>query len=363
LDRRMIRIAGTLVRAGYDVCLVGRRLPASQPLVEQMFRQHRLVVPVNKGKFFYLLYNIRLWWFLMRTPFDALNVVDLDTLPAGRIAAFLKKKPLLYDAHEYFTEVPELVGRPIVRQVWLLAERFLLPGIRYAYTVSGSIADRYREQYGVAFEVVRNLPRRQAAVEPIRRYRPGNAPFILLYQGMLNMGRGLEVAISAMRDLEGVELWLVGEGDCSAALRRQAASEAVSGRVRFLGIVPPDQLPAVTRQAHAGLNLLENSSPSYYFSLANKTFDYVQAGIPGICMNFPEYARLNADEPVFVLLEELSIAALRSAVERLRSDEAQYERLCAACRQRAAALSWESEERTLLSLYRRAIPLGDTAPK
>ncbi len=357
LDRRMHRIAGTLVRAGYEVWLVGRRMPGSVPLGNQAFRQRRLSVPVNRGKMFYLLFNIRLFWFLMRTPFDGLNVVDLDTLPAGRLAALFKRKPLLYDAHEYFTEVPELVDRPAARTAWLMAERLLLPGIRHAYTVSGSIADIYRQQYGVPFEVIRNLPLRQEPGHPVPRKSADRHPFILLYQGMLNMGRGLEVAISAMRTLPGVELWLAGEGDCSEVLRRQAEAEQVGDRVRFLGIIPPDRLPSVTRQAHAGLNLLEKRSPSYYYSLANKTFDYLQAGIPGICMNFPEYARLNEHDPVFVLLDQLTVPALSAAVKQLQSDPARYESLCAACRRRSTELTWPTEADKLTEIYRRAVPL------
>ncbi len=126
-----------------------------------------------------------------------------------------------------------------------------------------------------------------------------------------------------MQLIDNVELWLAGEGDLSAALRQQAAQ---------LGV-----------QAWAGLNLLENRGLSYYYSLATKFFDYVQAGRPVLTMNFPEYRALNAQYEVALLLDELSPARVAAAIMQLRGEEGLYARLQLACAQAREIWNWEVE--------------------
>ncbi|MEK7256632.1 MAG: glycosyltransferase, partial [Bacteroidota bacterium] len=181
------------------------------------------------------------------------------------------------------------------------------------------------------------------------------APFILIYQGVLNDGRGLEQAIEAVSHLENIELWLAGEGDLSQELRALAAKFQANSKVKFLGKVPPQDLPALTRQAHAGLNLLKNKGLNYYYSLANKVFDYVQAGIPCLCMDFPEYQKLNAQFDVFHLVGDLETATLVQAIERLRTDEKWYQHLESNCRQASREWVWEKEEKKLMEFYQKLI--------
>ena len=79
-------------------------------------------------------------------------------LPAVFLASRIKRLPVVYDSHEYFTELPELVGRKWVKKIWESIEAIILPHIKYAYTVSASIAAEYKQKYGINMEVIRNLP-------------------------------------------------------------------------------------------------------------------------------------------------------------------------------------------------------------
>ncbi|RMG81268.1 MAG: glycosyltransferase, partial [Bacteroidetes bacterium] len=112
-DQRMIRICTTLSRAGYDVCLIGRRRRHSEPLRpgQYPFRQKRLFCFFEKGKLFYLEYNFRLFCLLLISRFDLVCSIDLDTILPGFLVAGLRRKIQVYDAHEYFTELPEVVHR------------------------------------------------------------------------------------------------------------------------------------------------------------------------------------------------------------------------------------------------------------
>lgn len=347
-DQRMQRICGSLSRAGYEVWLVGRLRPQSPPLAPADWRQVRLRCYFESGKLFYLEYNLRLLFFLLTHSFAAAGAVDLDTLLPCFVAAWLKRKPCLYDAHEYFTEVPEVVRRPLVKKIWEWLARLLIPRVDAAYTVGEGLGMLLSQRYRKPFAVVRNVPARGRGGEEARGRSQSRT---VLYQGALNEGRGLEQAIEAMKYLPDVRLWLAGEGDLSDSLRQLSRRLGLDDRVRFLGFVRPDELKKLTLQAAIGLNLLENKGLSYYYSLANKAFDYIQAGVPSIHMDFPEYRELNRRYEVFALIDELNPGKIAETIQMLLTDTALYERLQSNCLKAGETLTWEREEAILMGIY------------
>ena len=359
-DQRMQRICGSLAAAGYRVQLVGWQRPASPPLTPQPYAQHRLRGWFQQGKLFYLEYNLRLLFYLLGQRAAAWCACDLDTALPMWLRARLGSQPLVYDAHELFTEVPEVVARPGVQRLWRAVEQFVVPRARLAYTVGPALARLFAQRYGRPFGVVRNVSRYKSA--PF----PDTAGSYILYQGALNVGRGLEQLLDAMPQVHG-RLVLCGEGDCAAALRAQAArlgllasgSEPV-GQVEFRGFVLPAELREVTRRAAVGIMLLENVGLSYYYSLANKFFDYVHAGIPQVLIDFPEYRALNDEFDVADLVADLAPATLAAALNRLLpgGDAARYQHLAANCRRAAPQLSWQHEEQELRRLWAQIVPLA-----
>lgn len=344
-DRRMQRICNSLAENGFDVTLIGRELPDSIPVPKYFFKTMRQRCWFNKGKLFYLEYNFRLFWKLLFMKADVYSAVDLDTIIPTFKVAWLKRKKKVFDAHEFFEEVPEVVDRPFTKAVWKLVAKLWVPRADAAMTVSESLAERFQFMYGIPFATIRNVP------------RLSTAPFVksqgyLLYQGALNEGRGLEQLIEAMQFLD-IPLKIAGEGDLSSELRELSKKLGVEHQIRFLGFVPPDKLDELTARAWLGINVLENRGLSYYYSLANKFFDYINHGVPSLNMDFPEYRKINAPHEVSVLLKELSYRGIVDAVRMLQEDTAMYERLRENCIAARAELNWEKEEQKLLKLYRQ----------
>ncbi len=346
----MRRICTTLAAHGYRVLLVGRCRKQSAALTAQPYAQVRLKPWLSKGKFFYVEFNLRLLLFLLRTPFDVVCGIDLDTLGACWLAARIKKKVCVYDAHEIFPEVPEVSRRPLVRFLWRCAERFLVGRVPYGYTVSASVSEYFRQRYGRQYAVVRNVPllietNHNASQSP-------SSPPIILYQGALNEGRCLEMLITLMKHVD-AQLWLAGTGDRSECLRQLVWQHKLENKVRFLGGVQPEALPAITVQAYLGVNLLEKRSASYYYSLANKFFDYVHAGIPQITMNFPEYRKHTQQWPVAWLLDECTPSSLLEAVRCLLTDRPLYENMRSHCLLARQVWNWQHEQQIVLDLYHK----------
>src|SRR6188768_3549597 len=219
-DRRMFRISAALADAGANVMLVGRKLKNSTSFAIQSFEGVRLRCWFNKGFLFYAEYNIRLFFFLWRSRFDIACACDLDTALAVRIASWVKMKKTVYDAHEYFSEVPELKGRPLVKAVWNWIGKMTIPGFDARYTVGQELAVLMGEVYGAHFDVIRNIAPANTSLVDVSVTSAREK--ILLYQGALNVGRGLEACVEAMEHLPDWQFWLAGEGDITDRLKALA---------------------------------------------------------------------------------------------------------------------------------------------
>ncbi len=352
-DQRLHRICSTLASAGYLVTLVGRQLPESKPLSARSYHTHRLRLPLHRGKAFYLLFQVRLLAWLLVQRVDLITANDLDTLLPCYVAARIKGCGLLYDSHEYFTEVPELIGRPRTRSVWQALERWLLPRLTQAYTVNQSLADIYHQLYQIPFEVIRNVP---FARQIVPRERPSK---VVIYQGALNVGRGIELMLETMRLLPGYELWIVGRGDITAALQQQAA-EMPEAKVKFWGFHPFEEVAAITAQASLGLSLEEDLGANYHYASPNKVYDYLQARIPVIVSDLPEMARVVNDYGCGGILPATSRnpAALAHLIRSILESPEAYQQHVAAADKAARALTWEQEAPRLLRLYEHRIRGG-----
>ena len=221
-DNRLHKVCNTLTDMGFDVLLVGRRYHVSQQIAPRRYHIRRMHLLFRKGPLFYAEYNLRLMILLLFTKCDMFLANDLDTLTANIVAGKLMGKPVVYDSHEYFTEVPELIHRPRVQKIWLWLEKRLVPKVSAAYTVCQSIADIYSNQYSIPFRVVRNVP--QVMQYPDVAATPNNTDFrpAIIYQGALNLGRGLEYAIRAMQYLPEARLLIAGSGDKEKELQKLA---------------------------------------------------------------------------------------------------------------------------------------------
>ena len=254
---------------------------------------------------------------------------DLDTLPACFLAARLKGAKLVYDTHEFYTEVPELVGRPFVRRVWLGFERWIFPRLRTVITVNDSIARAYEARYprlrtpDGKVAVVRNIPvPRDLGPMPTRAELglPEEA-FILVLQGSgINVDRGGEEAVLAMRDLPGCLLLLIGGGDAWPVLEELVRIHGLQDRVRLIGRLPYVDMMRHTRCADLGLTLDKDSNLNYRYSLPNKLFDYLHAGIPVLATDLPEVAAIVRRFDAGVVLPDPAPERIVTAVQALRAE-------------------------------------------
>lgn len=344
-DQRMIRVCTSLANAGYDVLLVGATVERKDILVAQPYRQRRLHCVFPRGKLFYMEYNIRLFFYLLFERADALCAIDLDTILPCYCISRLKKIARVYDAHELFCEMKEIVTRPGIYRSWKRIEKFSVPKFRFAYTVNSVIAEEFRKMYGTNMTVIRNVPLLQPLIETEQDDR------VIIYQGAVNEGRSFETLIPAMQRVN-AKLHIYGVGNFLMQAKTLVQELQLEQKVIFKGRVLPTQLRKETARARVGVTLFENNGLSNYLSLANRFFDYMHAGIPQLCVDYPAYREINNQYQFAVLTMDLSPAALTNELNRLLEDEALYQQLRQGCLVARNSLNWQVEEKELLSFYR-----------
>lgn len=338
--------------------LTGRARYNSLSLSERPYQTKRLQLLFEKGLLFYAEYNIRLFFFLLFSKFDILLSNDLDTLPANFLVAKIRFKKLVYDSHEYFTEVPELINRKTTRGIWMMLEKLFLPRVKYSFTVCGSIAKIYNMKYGILMNVVRNLPLKlnhvptslDMTASQFGINKTGSIK-IILYQGALNTGRGIEIVIRAMKYIDNAVFVIIGDGDITRQLKLLAEREGVGEKVKFTGKIPFELLPEFTKQADASISLEENTGLSYYYSLPNKLFDYIQAGVPVLVSDLPEMKKIVGDYRVGLIAENRAPEAIAGYLKAMLGDDALRVEWKSNLEKAAVVLCWENEKEKLIDIF------------
>lgn len=343
-DQRMIRICSSLAGAGYDVLLVGRRRPSSAPLKDQPFRQKRLPCFFDKGKLFYIEYNIRLFIFLIFSRADAYCAIDLDTILPVLFASKWRKTKRVYDAHELFCEMEEIVSRPMIYKIWKAIERYAVPQFKVGYTIGECYAEQFADMYQVNYEIVRNA----TVLKPLE-VKPKTKTYIL-YQGAVNEGRSFETLIPAMQQVN-MELMICGEGNYFEQAKALVTKYNLTHKIKFMGYVPPNELRKYTAQAYIGITLFTHQGKSNYYSMANRFFDYMHYGIPQLCVKFPEYVKVNAIREVAYLVDDTAVNTIANGLNTLIHDHERYAQIQQNCLIMREHYCWQEEEKKLLNVY------------
>ncbi len=353
-DQRVHRVAKTIRDSGYQVTMIGRRFRYSKPCELVDIRVKRFRLFFNKGFLFYASYNIRLFFFLI-TRRGSLVLIsnDLDTLPANFLTSKLRSAKLVYDSHEYFTEVPELKGRKFVKNFWSGIEKVLVPRVNAAYTVNESLAKMYSAKYGIEFGVIRNVPDDHMESEEFSVPKEFIKYDFIIYQGAVNKDRGLEEIIEIIYEEKKYKLIIAGDGDVIGALKNKVRFLGIENNVLFIGKIRPRNLKWLTTQAALGISLEKKTNLNYYYALPNKLFDYIHAGIPVLCSGFPEMRKIVQGYDVGKIVDPGNREEIKKMIDFMLKDKAAREKWMENARNATDELNWKNEQNKLISIYRK----------
>ncbi len=357
-DQRVHKVCTTLEKLGFDVTLVGRKQRKSFPLAERTYKTKRMFLMFEKGPLFYAEYQFRLFLYLLFHKADVLVSNDLDTLWPNYKISKLKSINLVYDSHELFCEVPELQNNLKKKKIWKIIERKIFPKLKHVFTVNDSIAKIYSEEYKVDVKVVRNIPMlsNQKNIESSSKEKlgiPTDKKIIVLQGAGINIDRGAEEAVEAMQYIDNALLLIIGSGDVMEVLKKMVVDLNLSNKVKFIGKVPFDKLVQYTRHADLGLTLDKDTNINYKYSLPNKLFDYIHAGVPVLSSGLLEIKKIIDEYAIGDCITSHEPKHIAEKINSILKDENKLQLWKKNTKITSEKLNWEIEERVLVEVYKQ----------
>ena len=296
---------------------------------------------------------------------------DLPTLyPGEKIAKHIGAK-LIYDTHEIYLETlnqffpsnPKLWKLVVYRFSLIfmktfgsIAEQRLIRKAKTVITVNMSLANYFRKKYEVnKIEIIMNFPKAikldlNKIIDFRKDYKFESTSKILIYQGVLNKGRGLNLLISSMKKIsEEIKLIIVGDGFIKEELQELTKELNLIERVKFIDKVPLDKLLYYTSGADLGINLLENLNLSKKLASPNKLYEYIHAGIPVICSNTIENKKV-IDRYKIGCLVNNNIDDISHKINTFMMKDMKINTL--ECKRAAEEYNWENQEKKLLNIIK-----------
>ncbi|WP_425255832.1 glycosyltransferase [Mammaliicoccus sciuri] len=290
---------------------------------------------------------------------DIYHANDLNTLPQAIVCSKLrlKPKPLIYDSHEVQSDRTGYNPKTIKR-----IESFMLKFVDQMIVENHTRAKYNEDIYGFYPKTLYNYSEKynieeKPQINLHKKIGINEDEKILLYQGGLQQGRGLELLIEAMDEIEEGHLLFIGGGKLTQTLKEQAEASKQADRIHFLDKVPFQELPSYTREAYLGFQVLQNICFNHYSASSNKLFEYMMAHVPVISCDFPEIKKVVEETNTGIVVDSHSASEIANAVNQLVKNTSLRNQLSKNTKQAKEIYNWNNEKSKLLEVYNQFVPL------
>jgi glycosyltransferase involved in cell wall biosynthesis len=366
-DPRVRQEALALLGMGYRVRLLAWDRELKSPAFECMegVEVERVFLPSTHGRgttqlFFYAWLYLKMLWRGWRTSFDAVHCHDLDTLPLGFILGKLKRKPIVYDAHESFPDMLDGNIHTAVQRGLVHLENFLIRRIDLLITVGEKLRRHFDERGARRSVVVGNWKRLQdyarseeQNLELRRQLGIPNGAMAVVCIIQLFKDRKIEELLQAVEECPDVYLVIGGKGALEETVVQCAAKNP---RIVYVGFVPGKEIPAYTCAGDVVYYGFDPANPNARFSAPNKLFEALAAGRPLLTGDFGEIADVVREASCGIVLPEYSAYEIRQALAVLRDPAARSAMASNAKRFGGAFMNWEKGEEILNREYAALLP-------
>ncbi|MBI9070107.1 MAG: glycosyltransferase [Melioribacteraceae bacterium] len=346
-DSRVVNLTESLQEDGHFVKVISFdwETPNFKPITG-----NTSVQKLSKEKsslFFYFKFIWLLIKGLLKTKADIYIAEDIYTLPFVYYIAKYRKAKVYYNSREFYAFLAGLRNKSVVQNIIRKIESAFITKVDLVLTTGEMDSEFLEEYYSIKNTlVIRNIPKLAIPTEDIdlrEKLGISKESKILLYQGVLLEGRGLQIAIKSLKDLENCELVIIGDGPFRGKFEMIAEEFSISDKVHFLGKVPHKDLMNYTASADFGLCLIENISKSYYYALPNKLFEYIMSGLPIISSNLPQMKKIVEDYKIGKVVEIEKKENITQELNEIINDDSSVKSYKLNSREAAKELNWQRE--------------------
>jgi len=286
--------------------------------------------------------------------YDIYHSNDLNTLPQGWICAKILKNnaKLIYDSHEVQTSRTGYKGKK-----YYYLEKFLIKKIDRMIMTTKTRADYTRKLYGIESKIVHNYPfyndevKLKDTVNIYDKLGLNSDEPILLYQGGIQEGRGLENIIKASLKFKRGVVVFIGDGKIKPKLKKMVQENSLEERIKFLDKVPVEELIYYTRQAYLGFQVLQNVCFNHYSALSNKLFEYIMSEVPVVACDFPEIKKIVEKEKIGISIDASNPNNIASAVNYFLDNPEIRKEMAKRCKEAKKIYNWKNEKKIFISIY------------
>ncbi len=292
----------------------------------------------------------------LKNNYDLYHSNDLNTLPQGYVCSrLLRKRKLVYDSHEVQTSRTGYNS-----PVYGIAERFLVKRVDVMIAENHTRAQYTEQLYGIYPKVVHNYPEisRPENSAKVNLHELLDIPHqepILLYQGGIQIGRGLDKIIEAVPMFDRGVVVMIGDGKIKPELVAMVRERGLEQKVKFLPKVPVEDLLHYTRNAYLGFQVLNNICFNHYSASSNKLFEYMMSGVPVVACSFPEIQRVVEGEQIGICVDSHSPESIAGGVNRLLDDLEFYKMRKENSLRSRQKFNWMREKASLIKIYKEVI--------
>ncbi|TNE35215.1 glycosyltransferase [bacterium] len=353
LDARTINLTKTLVKYGRNVALVTPNYGRS-------------IDYLAESDFYKCKVNLNQRVFLSQKEFTKqvkkLNLTakfvhsgDYYSLVAAKKIKIKEGAKLIYDSREIYSKLNSLTKRPLAQKYLEIKEKYLITYVDKVI-VTAEEDEKYLKKHfmhTIPYSIIKNLPPKSELKKSNKlreKFNIANEKLILIYQGWILEGRGLDLLIDSMKQIDSSELVIIGDGNYLKNLKAKVKLLGLEDKVHFTGFIDYSKLHKYTMSADIGLVIFENSSISYQNALPNKLFEYIQSGIPVITSNQKTISEIVSEESIGIILDKLDIDQIVNAINKMQSVEVRNRFIENIIRIREK-YSYESQEVEILKVY------------
>ncbi len=347
-DTRTYNLLHSLAAKGHPVQFIGFDwlTPDFKTIREANIRVDKL----KKSRFslfFYLQFAWRSFWRLLQSKADYYWAADFYCLPICYMVSRFRNSRVFYDSREVYTEITGFNNKPMIKRLVRFIEGYIIRRIHCTVT-TGPLDSQFIEQlYGLNKTcLLRNLPLPVHPVEPVNLRDLFSVEItgpVLLYQGTIVKGRGIEFCFAMIQSYQEAGLVLLGGGEYLDFYQKMAGKLNIADRVVFAGKIPQQELIRYTAGADAGLCLIDNISGNNYYALPNKLFECLMAGLPVLVTDLPQMREIVETYRVGGIVPENNIMLSMQVIQNWMENPEIYQCLKENAKKASKVLNWESE--------------------
>ncbi len=370
-DPRVYKEAKTLVENGYEVTVIALNEERKSTGLENMDGIKVIEIPLRRVEHKFIFYRrlrnslhrikfrIILYKEVLFSKADIYQAHNINTLLVAFLVARFRKKPLILDAHELWTEqAPETKDIFLkIEKVWgQLLERLLINRVDRVITVNESIAQVLASRYHIPMPIILmncsyTLPELKSDNIRQRLNLDDNRKIILYQGGYYYETRALENLVLSAQFIHNGIIVFLGFGD-TQKLNAIIKEKGLDSKVKILNTIPSQEIHAYISSADVGVIPFLDNNLNSHFASPNKLFEYLMGGIAIAASDLPEIRKVIDSSSAGRFFDPLDPKDIARAINEIIEDEDKLEEMKKNARQTALTkYNWEIESRKLVELY------------